>query len=371
MKGYGKSLFILHCGSNCSMSRRYPHPDKAPQISEETKEILHERQVAEAKAEFDKKESENEIPVHLPAYNRDYFWKVDWKILPTDMMFILFGIALSNGYFEHSGIIHSLSPKAVLGLYALVVIAVCWYIGYMLARYKSYYPSAIYKIVGIIFSLAGITLLGYLLALTNPLILDEGNSDKSGSTLGMMATFLLVLGPFVGFGGFMTGGEVIKAEAKGKSYAGGSDEMYYGVIFSLMLACAFLVKCCMSDFVQQSKIEIIWFVLIFLGAGIIGALGIGFLMMVKWVLNKIGLYYRLAFILESVFPCVIISALIFWNEIQNQFMGDLSAHAKLGILIITGVIPFRVILIFNPPLRGINLLIGGASFLFFLFELLQ
>ena len=307
-----------------------------------------------------------DIPIHFPAYDPKIFWKMDWKGLPVDCALIIFGIIFSNGYFSNR-FFTEIAPGKLLVIFLFVVIAVSWYMGFILARYQVYYSRKINIMARWVFGITGITLLGYLMAATFPL-LNTPDSDKTGTSLAMFATFFLVLGPFFGIGGWMTGDRILKMESdeKPKNNELGADEMFYVVMVAILTSIAFLIRTSQCDFVQQSSWSFFWFILIFIGAAFAGVFAIGILMAIKWMLVKIGIYYRLAFIFETSFPLFIISSLIFWNEIQRHYLSGINPTEYLGILFFTGILPFRFLLIFNPPLRMINLLIGIASFIFYI-----
>jgi hypothetical protein len=309
------------------------------------------------------------LPLRLSPYDPAIFWKIDWKALPVDCAFIIFGIAFTQDLFGESGIFTSMSPRFLLGMYLVTVISVSWFMGFILSRFVVYYNRAINLTARWIFALAGITLLIYLMAMVFPLIPEDGSGTKSDETFSMFATFMLVLGPFFGIGGYMTGSRIVKAKKNNKTIQeqGGADEMFYGVMIGLLAAVGFLVYMCQTEFVQTSSVSFVWITLIMLGSGFVAALVIGLLMMIKRALVSIGLFYKIAFILETSFPFIIISSLIFWNEVQKHFLSGLSPTGMIGILFFSGIIPFRVALIFNPPLRFINLIIGIASLTFYIF----
>lgn len=309
----------------------------------------------------------------LPAYDPAKFWKIDWRALPADLAFILFGIVLSHDYFSYHYFFTEISPKKLLALYLVVVVTICWYMGFVFARYNVYYNTTINKLARWILTIAGLTLLGYLLAIILPIFDEQAVQDASVEHFGMFAIFMLVLGPLFGLGGYLTARRAIQFEATGKLQEKdfGDGESLYVILIFLFVAVAALVYGTQTDFVQHSSVQGLWIALVFIGAVIVGAIAIGILMGIKKLLVKIGLYYRLAFIFETVFPFIIISSLIFWNEMQRHYLSGLSPAGYLGVLFFTGILPFRILLIFNPPLRIFNLIIGTGSFLFFMWSLLQ
>ena len=348
------------------MSRRHPHPNKNnSQSKRESKDVSLEDQ-----SSFNTKtiKRADEPELRLPAYDPSKFWKIDWKALPVDFAFILFGIILSRGYFSNY-FFTEISPTKLLALYLFVVIAVSWYMGFILGRYTIYYNETLNKMARWILGIAGITLLGYLMAIIITMVDDRNQVvDKSAEHFGMFATFMLVIGPLFGIGGYMTAQRAIKFEATGILEKEDDGEMMYVGLICMLVSVAFLVYVSQLNFVQQSSASFIWFIFIFIGAALAGVVAFLIMKAIKWFLVLIGLYYRLAFIFETAFPFVIISALIFWNEMQRHYLSGLSPTTFLGVLFFTGILPFRMMLVFNPPLRAINLLIGIASFAFYIWS---
>jgi hypothetical protein len=65
---------------------------------------------------------------------------------------------------------------------------------------------------------------------------------------------------------------------------------------------------------------------------------------------------------------LIIASLVFWNELIDHRLDEVSSGERFVFLLLTGILPFRVLLIFNPPMRFLNLLAGIASLAFFLYS---
>ena len=97
------------------------------------------------------------------------------------------------------------------------------------------------------------------------------------------------------------------------------------------------------------------------------------------LLDKIGLYKYLVIIAKTTFPFFIISVLVFWSGVIIHFMktdftntdGNLSAGAIIFSVCVSGLIPYRIIGMLNPPWRLSNIIIGLLSMTWFFYKMAE
>ncbi len=79
---------------------------------------------------------------------------------------------------------------------------------------------------------------------------------------------------------------------------------------------------------------------------------------------------------KYIFPVLVVTLLCLWDEIflwgritRALSRGEtLSAAGTIAYLILAGIVPMRVILIFQPPLNLVNLALGAGSMTYFLYS---
>ena len=219
-------------------------------------------------------ETEKENLMRLSPYDPKYFWKIDWKLLSADISFILFGILISNHLLDGSDITFHISPRIILPLYLFVSVIICWYMGFILARYRVYYNQKMNRISNWVFTIVGLTIVGMLVALTNP-ILDSGNfNDDNVDRFSMFAIFMMIISPIFGLAGFTTGKKAIRISNAGEipnPKEKGKDEIVYSVLFAFFLGIAFMMIVGTTDFVLKSSYSFLTTILVFIAGGLVSA----------------------------------------------------------------------------------------------------
>ena len=118
---------------------------------------------------------------------------------------------------------------------------------------------------------------------------------------------------------------------------------------------------------------ILAFVVAPLSACIVYGLFIGILSL----LNKFGLYKYFKFIAINLFPFFIIVVLVFWSGVALHFMqndfadanGKLSLSGMLFSVCISGLVPYRLVMLFNAPLRLSNIFFGTITLIYFFWQM--
>jgi hypothetical protein len=312
-----------------------------------------------------------ELPKQNP-YDPKFFWKVSISELLADAAIILYAFFFSGYLFKDVNILTAVKPWQLLGLYTIVVLILPWYLGYLYAHFEAFYSKTFCKIILWIFILIVLATLGYLLAVCMSIPwTEEGKTDKITENFAMFSLFLLVLGPMMALGG-VTAGQDDFAKHSGKFDP--ENPSVTSVILIIVCAIGFLVW---GMSFQLVKDHIILFILVYLGCSIPAILLYLAYIKLMVLLDKWGVYESLTSFASYSFPFFIVSVLIFWNGIGMHVIlnivgsNGISFRGLITSLVITGVIPFRLIMLLTPPLRLINIVIGIAAFVLFIVSLKQ
>lgn len=316
----------------------------------------------------------DELP-KLNAYNKNVFWSISWSHLLADLSLIVYSFFFSRYFVNHTDVGETISPLVLLFLYVIVVFSLPWFLGYMYVVYAVFYSSFIKQIVKWIFIVITLFTLVYLIGVMSH-VYPSGNDPSSNlDSIGFFILFLLVLGPMMGLGGLAAGyGEFRTDKLK-------DEASVTTVLISIVIAIALLVWACQKIDLSSRNIflQYLLMFLIFIGASLGAALFIGLMMLIKTGLEKINAYDKLSLLAQNLFPFFIVSTLVIWNEVGLRLIvdtfGDTHEKISLTLLLIsltfTGLIPFRIIMLFAPPLKAINIFIGLVAFTFYICNVLQ
>ena len=302
-----------------------------------------------------------------------FFWSINISELIADAGLIVFAIFFSRYCFRDVDILHTLKPWQLMALYAVVVLTMPWYLGYMYAIFDEYYNKYVMRAILCIFIVIVLVVLIYMMRIMFSLnwLSDEGVSPKNNITdiTGIFSLFLLVLGPMMSIGGVVAGQDDARNERKTEP-AEASPTM---ALLIVAMAIAFLVWWASYPAVQNN---VFLFILVFLGACVAAVAVWGIFYAFTYLLRKIGIYSFLSRIASLLFPFFIISILVLWSDIDQHFIlrdfgfnGHMSLKGAIFTLTVAGFIPFRLIMLFQPPLRFINFAIGIAAFLFYMYSI--
>ena len=327
-----------------------------------------EKTVADPKAD--------DLP-HLPPFNKTIFYTFYLPDFLADLVLIVFSFFVSAKLFSKDGIFTHLQHWQSIAMYCIVTLTIPWYLGYLYVRNSVFYNKIILKIFLWIFILMTLMILVQLmrLVLTDDVI-GSDLSGKNGFTA-VFAIFLLVLGPMMCMGGAMQADdEFTSKEPESQKFDAGKLAGGGGAFFIIVLAIALMVYI-IGLFPENSSFGVI--MLGYIGGPILAviafALFVGFLQL----LDKIGIYKYLRILAINTFPFFIISVLVFWSGVAFYFMHDdfagasgrISKGAMLFIVMISGLVPFRIVMLFNAPLRLSNIIMGGISLSYFFWQMLS
>lgn len=309
-----------------------------------------------------------------PVYNKQLFYTIHIPELLADLLLIVFSFFVSHELFSETGVFESLDPWQISAMYCVVVLTLPWYLGYVYVRNSAHYNKVVMKVFLWIFILMVLMILVYLIRLVVNGNFEESN-DLSGPdefTTGF-AMFLLVLGPMMCMGGVASAQQSFAPEGSDAKKFDPNNMMGTGALLMIVMAIAFMVY-----FAGLFPADSNWgAVLAYIGGPfasvLVFLLFLGFL----HLLDKIGIYKYLAIIAQNSFPFFITTVLVFWSGVAIHFMqtdftnesGELSKGGMLFSIFVSGLVPFRIIMMFNAPLRIVNIGIGILALAYFFFQM--
>jgi len=314
---------------------------------------------------------ENKDTPKRAYFDKNFFWRINVSELIADAGLILFSIFFSRYCFRDVDILHSLRPWQFMSIYAIVVLTLPWYLGYIYAFFEEYYGKVMMRIILITFIIIVLVVLIYMIRIMFSLhwMDDDAKPDQMENIMGMFSLFLLVLGPMMCIGGFVAG----KDDSEPAKKASDNDASPTAALMIIVLAIAFLVWWSSYPAVQNHG----WLeILIFFGSSFAAVIVFGIYLAIVTFLKKMGVYAYLSKFAATMFPVFIVCILVLWSDIDQHFImedfgngGQMSLKYAILTLSIAGFIPFRLIMLFQPPLRFINMAIGIGAFLFYMYSI--
>ena len=307
----------------------------------------------------------------LKFYDPSTFWKMDWKQGLADLPYVLFGIYFSREVANDAVLFRSLSPLHLLQVFVLVSIFLPLYLGFVYAKYKIVYPKFVSRLV-ILFALFGFLIQLMFLGQLNIRSMEASDGEAYVEYFFLfMSLFMLFLIPAAASGGFKMGRKIFGGESTLK------PERHLGNLFAVVLGISLFLFQFIYFLDEERPMGWRWLVFFLeISISIFAANRFfAFLRFVKRKIEENNKYHRAQQIFETAFPFIITSVLLIWSQVATRAAGKVIGEGDRPVLVIifalilSGVIPFRLFLLFNPPLRFINLLAGIASFSFFLWSI--
>lgn len=335
-----------------------------------------------AKALAAKQELENEPKVEVPPipklkpFVRETFFGFSIQALLIDLLFIAFSFLISDEFFSNEGLFDKLKTWQILAMYCAVVCMMPYHLGYVYVRNSAYFSKPAMKVQLWIFILITAMTLVNLIRLV--IGIDDIENIKNDVTgfFAVFSMFMLVLGPMMSIGGAMQARDEFSNSKEDFEKFNSDSFGTMGAFMIMILAIAFMVYF-IGLFPQEHSgwAAVAGMFLGPLAAVIVMAFYMGFLTL----LSKIGVYKYLRLFSINAFPFLIIAVLVFWSGVTIHFMySDFgNAHGKVPLLavifsvVISGLLPFRLIMMFKPPWQLSNMIIGFATLAWFLYSIVK
>lgn len=255
-------------------------------------------------------------------------------------------------------------------LFLIIISIVPWYMGYLLHYFQGY-PKTIRLIFQWVYALIILALLVFFVINFMSITDIEKNPNQFQSFLIGFGMFFLVLGPMMLIGGIADAAKVDSAYDKNSPYVW--PEVTFGLIL-LTFAIFFMILIIGQFDPEFSGNSSFWVVLLaFLGGPLLAVIGaIPFIYIGLW-LQRIDVHRILPKIIAILIPLITFTTLIYWNDIVVENMRkiwdleEMNAMQLFWTLFISGVLPFRIIMLFKPPFSWLYLFAGVTSMALFFY----
>jgi hypothetical protein len=277
------------------------------------------------------------------------FWKIDYSELAMDILLIAYSIAFSGFFSESTEAFLHLSASSVFIFFVVLSMFLPWYMGMIYARYRILYNKYIAFIPLLVILLVLIFMLVFLFALNNEAIKFYGITTEASAVYNISTVLLL----FYIARAFYVGYKTEKDALQGNSFNVENEEHLRFFFLSFGLSAAFVF--CIMYFAQiENGFRDVFNSFLVIGIALISGLLLAFF--------AIKMLTRL----QAAIPIFIITLLICWNTVIEGSItwamkiatGEVDRDVLIILLSFMGLIPFRFILLFSPPLRAVNLAAG-------------
>lgn len=295
----------------------------------------------------------------------------------ADLLLIIFSFFTSEELFSLNGLFYQVKPWHVLAMYSIVTLTIPWYLGYIFARNKPYYSKIFMKITLWLFIVMVLMILVNLMRLVFQLdAIEEQFKNDINGFMAAFALFLLIIGPMMCISGAVTGQEELEEiinPGKKKTF----EKNNVMTVFIILIISIAVMLYIFGVFPKDYGILAVFCG--FFGGPLVAIVTYGLFLGLIKLLNNIGIYPYLKMIAQNSFPFFIIAVLVFWSGMAIYFMqrdfgngyGQLSMGGMLFSVFVSGLIPFRILMMFNAPLRVTNIVIGILSLAYFLFQMMN
>lgn len=310
-----------------------------------------------------------------PPVNNSFFYTLYIPDLFADILLIIFGFLVSDQLFSNDGLFYQLPTWQIVAMYCIVVLTLPWYLGYLYERNSNYYSKGFMKLTSWVFVIIILMVLIHLIRLVVSSDWMTENFSGTNAFMAVFAMFLLILGPMMCMGGAASAAASLKTEGDTEEFELGSISITAALLM-IILAIALMIYI-IGLFPEDSGFGFGVVLLGFLGGTILAVIIFCFfLAFLNW-LNKIGVYKDLARFSKNTFPFFIVAVLVFWTGVAIHFMisdfgdagGKISTKAMIFSVVASGLVPFRIIMLFNAPIRMTNIIIGILSLGYFVVQM--
>lgn len=314
-----------------------------------------------------------EIP-KLEPFVKEIFYGFNFNSLLIDAILITFSFIVSDQFFAPGGMFDGFKTWQILALYCAVLVMLPYFLGYIYVRNSAYFSKPAMRLQQWIFIIITLMVIVNLIRLVLNIEDVENLKNDENAFFAVFGMFMIVLGPMMSMVGvfqaeeeFSRGEESIE-EFNANHFAG------KGAMFILILAIGFMVY--FIGFFDKENSG--WGAVLSMFLGPLAAVIVmGIFMAILTFLSKIGIYKYLVVFTKNLSPFMIIIILVFWSGVTMHFMyrdfsnanGQVPKTAVLLSVILSGLVPFRLIMMFSPPWRLSNILIGIAAMTWFFYSI--
>lgn len=313
--------------------------------------------------------------------------KIDIPLLITDLLLIIFSASVSRYLFNDMDIIHHWPSWQLQALYAITMFIVPWYMGYQYGIISGYYKQAITIILLPILVLTILAMDIYMFRILLS-VMGAMDKDKASFITGIVSIFIMIIGPVMGIAGYSESKKVLNENDASKgasSYTSWRDDLLMISSIKDLPVAALCIVIMMSVALMTwlgsyvvVKDHFILVLLVFIGSVVVAC---GIFLYFNWLrfrLRKTTFFNPVINLCAKFIPLIIVALLAVWVGIELSFIrddlgqsGKISAITLLWILLVTGILPYRVIMLFNPPFKWINFFTGLIALTYFIIKMIQ
>lgn len=299
------------------------------------------------------------IEPQIPQAKYPSFININELIFDAVMLVFVF---ILNRFFGPGQIKHTLSPMMITVIYLIFAYCLPWYMGIIYRQFEGYFQSTGRRVLLAIFGMLVLFIfisIGYCTGKAGVL-----ESNKGGFMI-MAGIVLLMMGCIVG-GTYNPKLESAAEDNEDISLAG----------FIAIITLSILGFFCGISFIQHWHgtfgfvLDFLTIIMLFLGTAVVCIVLLTVMIYLKAGLIKLKLLKPIMKLKHFLLPFVLTTLLLLFNNLNLQIIKEMVQSITGGspgltviiALIISGIIPFRIILLLTPPVRLINIGIGAIVF---------
>ncbi len=245
--------------------------------------------------------------------------------------------------------------------FLLVISLVPWYMGYLLHHFDNY-PRVLRLIFQWIFGLIVLALIVFLIVSMFPMFSADAEPEGLELFLVSFGMFFTVLGPLMLLGGYSDAKALDNSRDLTKPIEWPIVTFTILIITLAIFFMIIIVGIFDPKWTGEGSFWII--VLAFLGGPLVAILSIMPFAFLGKYLEKHDTYRVLPRSIAIILPALTFCSLVWWNDLVIYNMSPLFEGGKptsaqlIWSLILAGIIPFRVVMLFKPPLNWFHLAVG-------------
>ena len=281
---------------------------------------------------------------------KNNFWHFNKAELIMDIILILYAVFFSRFLYANTDIYLASSPSVIFVCLVLLAMFLPWYMGVIYARYRYGY-GIIAAFIPLAIMIFALFILASILFAFNEQAIAYFEITRKAKPIYLVCVILLLL--YIARS-FYIGFRTEKEMMKGNSFDSENEEYMRFFFLSFSLSAAFVF--CLIYFAREIPEEMYsqYNSIVVVIAAFATAIATAFI--ATKLLKR----------LQNYFPVFIISLFLCWTSLlECSFIEamklvnlEVDKFVLIFLLTFTGVIPFRIVLLFAPPLRAVNLAIG-------------
>lgn len=242
-----------------------------------------------------------------------------------------------------------------------VTCLVPWYMGYLLHHFDSY-PRSVRLFFQWAFGIIIVALIAFLMVNLMPLFNEDKEPTGIELFLVSFGMFFIVLGPLMILGG------VSDAQGLDEAHDLSKPIVWPIVTFTMIILtlAVFYMILIMGFFDPTwSGNGSFWMIIVaFLGGPLLSIISVLPFALLGNLIEKYDQYRIVLRIIAFAIPAMTFYSLIWWNNIvlfdmsSTWIEGKPSPQQVIFSMVLSGIIPFRVIMLFKPPFKWLSLVVG-------------